>query len=324
MTHKNLFAFTAGLILLAATLAGCGSKQAQGPVALTACDRSCLLGVVDQYLAAVSAHDPKKAPFAANARFTENAQILSLGDGLWNTASAGTVGYKNVVADPGDGQAGFYVLMKENDNPIWLSGRLKVVDRKITELETVIIRKGSGFGNFELTAPLPVWDEVLDPGQRRPRKEMLEIANKYFEAIEKSLTDTVPFDDACNRIENGVQTTNNDSGNFGGPKGPAVGKLGCRGNINSMMWRYITLISPRRFLIVDEERGIVFGIFMFHQDGGQEKTVVPGYGEYKYSALTRRPFTTVIPEMFKIRDGKILRIEATMASLPYGSRPNWD
>jgi hypothetical protein len=38
----------------------------------------------------------------------------------------------------------------------------------------------------------------------------------------------------------------------------------------------------------------------------------------------RRPFTTVIPEMFKITDGKIRQIEAHMASLPYGSRPNWE
>ena len=323
MTARSLLA-TVALSLLAIGLVACGGgKQASSPPT-TACDRACLLDILDQYLAAVSARDPKQAPFAATARFTENAQLLALGDGLWNTADAGSVGYKNRVADPSVGQVGFYVLMKENGNPIWLSGRLKVEARKITELETVIIRKGAGFGNFDLSAPLPVWDEILQPAARRPRKELIEIANKYFEAIEKNLTDAVPFDDECNRIENGMQTTNNDSANFGGPKGPAVGKLGCRGNINSMMWRYITLISPRRFLIVDEERGIVFGMFMFHQDGGQEKTVVPGYGEYRYSALTRRPFTTDIPEMFKIRDGKILRIEATMASLPYGSRPNWE
>jgi hypothetical protein len=91
-----------------------------------------------------------------------------------------------------------------------------------------------------------------------------------------------------------------------------------------MMWRYITKIDPRRYLVVDEERGIVFGVFMFHQDGSNLTTNVPGYGEYQYSAQTLKPFTTVIPEMFKIRDGKILQIEATMASIPYGSPSRWE
>jgi hypothetical protein len=301
------------------------AKAVVAPAArsVAACDRACLLGNVDKYLDALVKKDPKQAPFAQNARFTENAQVLKLGDGLWNTASEGPQGYKLTVADPSTGQAGFYVLMKETGNPIWLSGRLKVEAGKITELETVIIRKGSGFGNFDHTAPVPVWSETLTPAQRRPRAEMIGIANKYFEAIEKNLTDAVPFDDNCNRLENGMQTTNNKSLHFGG-NGPDVGSLGCRGNINSMMWRYIQKIEPRRFLIVDEERGMVFGVFMFHQDGSIASTNVPGYGEYKYSAQTLKPFTTVIPEMFKIRDGKIVQIEATMASIPYGSKSRWE
>jgi hypothetical protein len=90
------------------------------------------------------------------------------------------------------------------------------------------------------------------------------------------------------------------------------------------MWRYITRISPRRFVVVDEERGIVQAIVMFHQDGSVASTDIPGYGEYKYTGAAHRPFTTVIPEMFKIKNGKIVEIEATMASLPYGSRSHWD
>ena len=77
-------------------------------------------------------------------------------------------------------------------------------------------------------------------------------------------------------------------------------------------------------MVVDEERGIVQAIVMFHQDGSVASTNIPGYGEYKYSGAAHRPFTTVIPEMFKIKNGKILQIEATMASLPYGSRSHWD
>ncbi len=326
---SNKFVGLTALAVVAALSVSACQKKSDEPTAAAApaqlsCDRACLLGTVDKYIDALVKHDAKQAPFADNARFTENAQVLRLNDGLWNTASEGPQGYKLVAADPTTGQAAFYLLMKESGNPIWLSGRMKVDQQQITELETVIIRKGSGFGNFDLAAPLPVWNEVLTPEQRRPRAEMIEIGNKYFDALEKNLADYVPFDDQCNRIENGMQTTNNTSANFGGPNGPAVGKLGCRDNINSMMWRYITKIGPRRFLVVDEERGIVMAMAMFHQDGSIESTNVPGFGEYKYSAQTLRPFTTVIPEMFKIRDGKILQIEATMASIPYGSKSRWD
>ena len=101
---------------------------------------------MDKYLTALLRHDPGRDLFAANARFTENAQRLQLGDALWRTASAGPHGYKLVIADPETGNVGFYILMQENGNPIWLSGRLKVQGQKITELETAIVRKGVSFG----------------------------------------------------------------------------------------------------------------------------------------------------------------------------------
>jgi hypothetical protein len=48
----------------------------------TNCDRACLEGFVDQYLAALVAQDPAKLPLAKNARYTESGQELKLGDGI--------------------------------------------------------------------------------------------------------------------------------------------------------------------------------------------------------------------------------------------------
>jgi hypothetical protein len=313
MLHKTLAWLVVGTLGFAQTASAQDAAE---------CGRQCLIDFVDLYLDALSAHDPGHAPFSGTARYTENAQVLALGDGLWNTVSGGP-GYKLVVADPATRQAGFYILMEESSNPIWLSGRLRVEDFMIIELETVIVRSGSGFGNFEREAPDPLWNEALDESQRRPRDEMVEIADRYFTALADNLADYVPFHDDRNRIENGVKTANNpDSQPFAG--GPNVGAMSCRDNINSMMWHYITEIDPRRYLVVDEERGIVFGIFMFHHDGTYETIEIPGFGEYTYSGATRRPFTTVIPEMFKIVDGRIRLIEATMTALPFGSTSRWD
>src|SRR3984885_3617287 len=146
---------------------------AVAPQGAAGCDHDCLVGFVDKYLAALLRHDPGKDLFAADARFTENAQPLPLGAALWQTASAGPQGYKLVIADPDNGSVGFYILMQENGNPIWLSGRLKVQAQRISELETAIVRKGVGFGKFDRTAVSPLWNEVLKPAEHLPRDEFM-------------------------------------------------------------------------------------------------------------------------------------------------------
>jgi hypothetical protein len=328
---------------------GWGKSPAPGiavaPPASAECDHDCLVGFVDKYLAALLRHDPGKDLFAADARFTENAQPLPLGAALWQTASAGPQGYKLVIADPKNGSVGFYILMQENGNPIWLSGRLKVQAQRISELETAIVRKGVSFGRFDRTAISPLWNQILKPAEQRPREQLIATANKYFDALDHHLVNSVPFDADCFRVENGVQTAGPPvapaaavamggsaapapvpSARPAGPNGrplPDVGHTGCRGNINSNMWQYITQIQPRRCDTVDVERGEVQCIVLFHQDGEVPGTDVPGYGYLKYSGATRRPFDTLIPELFKVKNGKIIEIEATMPSLPFGSTTGW-
>ena len=43
--------------------------SAQRGPARAACDRACLEGIADAYLAALVAHDPSKAPMAPDAKF---------------------------------------------------------------------------------------------------------------------------------------------------------------------------------------------------------------------------------------------------------------
>ena len=69
-----------------------------GPIPLN-CDRTCLEGLINQYLAAVVAHDPSKLPLSKDVKYSENYQMLEVGDGFWKTAS-GVGNYKHVFADP--------------------------------------------------------------------------------------------------------------------------------------------------------------------------------------------------------------------------------
>lgn len=59
------------------------------------------------------------------------------------------------------------------------------------------------------------------------------------------------------------------------------------------------------------------------QDGSHDHAMVNGE-RVEYSGATRRPFTTVIPEMFKVQDRRIHLITASMVSIPYKSDSGWD
>lgn len=324
------------VLALACMLAACGGETPQAAAVtaipastnpgannivasstLSTCNKQCLVDMVDQYVAALVAHDPAQAPFAADAKFTENTVVLKLGDGLWGTASALPGSYQLKFGDPETGNAAFYLLMEESGAPIWLSGRLHVSNGKIDELETVIIRSGSGFSGFDWTEVDPEWTSIVPVEQRNSRAELAAIADGYVETLQSNLSGHVQFDASCNRIENGVITANNPNATSG------IGAASCQENVDGGMWVYITDINPRRILVLDEELGIAMGMFMFHHSGQHDHAMVNGE-RVEYSGATRRPFTTVIPEMFKIKDGKIYRIIAMMSSIPYRSQSNWD
>ena len=149
------FSLAAVLVLVCASSGGAGA-QSSG----TSCDRACLLGIADAYLAALTAHDPSKAPLAPNARFTEQAQPLKVGEGLWRTVTQGPTAFKLPVADPVAGQIGVIVMLRANmprppgpaltavapppDPPgpaaVQLALRLKVENRQITEAEHIVAR----------------------------------------------------------------------------------------------------------------------------------------------------------------------------------------
>src|SRR5215468_5631204 len=60
-----------------------------GPVAAD-CNRACLEGLINQYIDAVLAHDPKRLPLSADVKYTEQEQVMEVGDGFWKTAAGET------------------------------------------------------------------------------------------------------------------------------------------------------------------------------------------------------------------------------------------
>jgi hypothetical protein len=289
------------------------------------CDYACLTGVMDGYLKALLAHDPSQIPVAEHVRFTENTIPLKLGDALWGTIS-GMGTYELYFADPREGQVGFEGTIRENGTPAILLARLKVAGGKISEIETLVHRNADEAKALEkFGQPNPVWLQPLTASQKVSRAEMLKIADTYFEGILHSSGDMVPFDPKCNRILDGFQDTNNatakgwfDMNSF------RPDAMGIRENMNTGVWTYIHSIHPRRYLVVDEKMGIVFGVFMFNHPGKVTFANVKGVGKVPMPPVVMRPSSVEMGEFFKIENGKIRQIEGISVALPYGSSTGWD
>ena len=309
--RRTMWTLLAGAMLtMAVAVAG-----AQGD---SACNRQCLIGLTEAYLSAMVARDPAKAPVTANLRFTQNTRPMALGQGVWESIK-GVRGYKLFVTDPAAGQVALYTVVDGAERPGLLTLRMKVEERRISEIESVYVGIGqTGFGSVDdLVTVDPVWTASLPPAQRRPRAEMVDIANRYFETLEKNIVDHVPFTSNCLRIENGVQTA-------GRAGAPGLAGLGCRENVNHPMWNYITQITPRRHLVVDKERGLVSGMYMFRHGGTEPTYTLPSGEVVKHGEAMLRKQAVVISELFKIEDGRIRRIEAVMAGgLPLDAASGW-
>src|SRR5579862_7822108 len=121
----------AAMLVLAAVAAPLARAQATAPSAdydpnfNYDCDRSCLNAFLDQVIAAMVAHDASSLPLARDVKYTENGQLLKIGDGFWGTAS-GSPTYKIYADDPQGGQAMFLGVLPENGAPVIVSLRLKV------------------------------------------------------------------------------------------------------------------------------------------------------------------------------------------------------
>ncbi len=306
------------------------SKTAKAAAAAISCDRGCLRGMIDQYLAALLRHEETGLPLAANVKFTENTATLALGDGLWVGASEAPT-FKIYGMDPVAGQAAIFCVMKEFNRPVIVTIRLKVQNKKITEVEHIVRRDPRPEGLPNLVTPRPGLLALVPLEERTPREKMRSIANAYFDSIAKGNGSLAPFADDCVRHENGVQTTTVTTppakGPDGGPLSPAMSKLlalGCHDSMNTGGWTYISAIETRRPLIVDEDKGLVFAFPMFVHRGKVREMTIVGVPGVEKMPISFGPINMQACAVIKIRAGKIHEIEAMGFLLPYGAKNGWE
>jgi hypothetical protein len=186
-------------------------------------------------------------------------------------------------------------------------------------VETIVVRQA----DEALVFPDPKFDSkpameaIVPEAERSTRAEMIALADGYFATLENNDgTLRTRFHPACNRVENGVQTTNNPE--FFVP----VAGLPCEDQFRLGHYRYDDRLRGRRFPLVDEERGIALAHgFIDHRGVLGDYELTDGT---PVSSPIRRPHTFYLSEAFKIREGAIEQIEANFITVPYHMPSPWD
>jgi hypothetical protein len=272
------------------------SLAACATAAQPTCDRDCRLALAQTI--AVTGQYP------VGARVTENGTEV-MGD-IWLRGARGV----NI-------HAGYAAA---NDDEVIISGTgtgadgvtavfgLRVRSAARPEVELIVAREGEA----SLAPPsIPLkrdarFGQVVPEGKRTSAAQMITIAEAYFDGLESDSGSAIPIVATCERVENGVQTTHS----------PRFTNLDC----NSMEpFAYITEVRDRRYPVIDEARGVIVGFAAFNIPGGDYKRVVNGQETTRHY----EPRSLFLFEAFRIVDGKIEQIEATMRNVPLGASSGW-
>ena len=259
-------------------------------------------------------------------RYSENGQILPVGEGMWATADR--VGpYCHTFIDPDSGEAACFATLTEGGTRSMLA--LRVSDGEIEALvaRPALFGGGGAFGDgaaaLDASDLDPRWLEPIHASERETREELVRVADAYFTGLENNdgLGD-YPFADDCIRIENGFRTTGVPAASDAGktPYLEAFRSLSARQQFETGYFRFVDRIRDRRYPVVDRERGLVFAFAFFDHSGTVR--------EYQLADGTPRrgvdrPFSWMIAEGFRIEQGLLTRIEALMTEVPYGMKAGW-
>src|SRR5580698_10481641 len=260
------------------------------------CDRACLQSMITKYVDAMVTHDPSGLPLAPDLRFTEDSQDLKLGQGLWKTVTR-KGNFRQDYIDLKKQIATSHVMLFEDNAEVLYSVVLRVADRKITGIETLVdrIMPNGKFKPDSLENPLQGMSQPVPAGKRMPRAEMIRAALLYPEGLRiGNFTDAkTPFAKDAYRVENGTFIAGE-----GGPRANAPG-----------MFTQKIMLHPdvkANVAAVDEEEGIV----LLWMNFGDTNSYGPG------NAL-------ITFEAFKVWGGEIHAINAFFRTQPKETQRGW-
>jgi hypothetical protein len=170
------------------------------------CTRAVLQAAVDSYLAAQKAGNLSKAPLASKVKYFENMTEIKKEQGLWNTPLPIT--FHRSFFDADSCRTFTEVIVTEGGNPYVLGTRLKIEDGKISEIDSLVTKKGDWLFNADDYLKYSKAEDwrVLNANERIDRQALINGGNAYFDHFsDKNVA--VPFNIPCARLEGGMYTT---------------------------------------------------------------------------------------------------------------------
>ena len=260
------------------------------------CTRPCLQHMITVYVDALVAHDPSQLPLASDVRFTEDSHEIKLGEGLWKSVTA-KGHFRQDYVDTRKQIVAAHVELFEGNTPVLFAVVLRIENRKIAGIETIVYRVPSDPKSKpdHLEQPLPVMNEPVPPAKRMERAEIVKIALRYTEGLRigSFAQAGTPFAPGTYRLENGIKTAG---------QGCTTSTI-CDPKTQKIMLH--PDIKPS-VAVVDEQAGIV----LLWMNFGDTHSYGPG-----------RALVTL--EAFKIFDGSIHAINAFFGFLPKETERNW-
>lgn len=303
-----------------------GAAAALVGIALTApvqaaedpCDEACLADIAERYMEGLVAQRHEQLPWADVVLFTEDYVSMMIGDALWGSISAKTDA-PFVVADEATGNVAWFGWVEEHGAPAYYGMRLKAENGRIAEVETLTARKEwpglyseAAVGTF---GPTAAFGEDIPAAERESRERLVDIAAGHYGTLQKNDgTLFTHYADDCEWIENGVSRTHADDGD----------PQGCRARMELGLFAPIDRVRDRRFPIVSEEKGIVVAFSTRDIDNESETWRTTDGKERRIDEVVYYPHSHGTVDIFKIRGGRIERIETVSNFLPYYMPSPWN
>jgi hypothetical protein len=189
-------------------------------LAQASCTRADLQSAVDRYLAAQRAGNPASLSLAS-AKYIEDTQPSAIDKGILKNALK--IDFNRSLLDTQICETFTEVIVTDKSHPYVLGVRLKIANRNIVELETLVTDADDWLfnaDNYLKYSSTENWGPI-PAVSRDSRQTLIAAAAAYFDVFDDNSV-KVPWGTPCNRLEGGLRTGRglpDDSCNVGVPSG---------------------------------------------------------------------------------------------------------
>jgi len=263
------------------------------------CDRSCTANLAEGVLAALQSGEPGKL-LPRGLRTTENGRDIRLADSQLRAFRKIT--YLHAFSEPSAGVAGFTGAADAYGGPAMFSVRLRLKDGRVSEIETLVVRRteASVFAPETMAGP-PARDQPLAADLRTSRQTLMAVANAFLDSVASGIDASPMVGAECALSENGAKTA---------APPQCTGPASLRG---------VTLLRDRRFPLIDEDLGLIWGLAVADIPDNP-MVAVPRSGT---RSGRRAPRSVLISALFRIEAGRIQDIELVQRDTPLGAGSGW-